>query len=308
VTPQPPEQPSVEPVVIEAEEGENNQGGDEDDDGENNLKCGVGRYFPVARNPNGLVEEEVKRIENKNDLRVAGGWAADKNEWPWIVALFNRGRQFCGGSIISQTHILTAAHCVSHMNSQDVQSLTVRLGDHDLNDPSDTRSVDKKVKLVIKNKKFSMQTLHHDVAILVLAEPITFTKTIKRVCLPSGNNYYDGELVTAAGWGLLKENGQRPPVLQEITFEVWNQQKCETIYQGNAPGGITKEMLCAGQRSKDSCSGDSGGPLVHAQPNGQWEQVGIVSWGIGCGKEDFPGVYARVTELRSWIDKVMANY
>lgn len=75
--------------------------------------CGVGRHYPVRYTESGDDVESVQRIEGEHPLRVVNGWPADKNEWPWIAALFLRGRQFCGGSLIDSTHILTAAHCVA---------------------------------------------------------------------------------------------------------------------------------------------------------------------------------------------------
>lgn len=203
---------------------------------------------------------------------------------------------------------MTAAHCVDQMTSSDVQNLIVRMGDHNLDDPNDAITVEKKVKLIVKNKQFSMQTLHHDVAILVMDSPVTYAKNIRPICLASGSNQYAGEKVTVSGWGLLRENGPRPIVLQKLTMEAWKQEDCKKIYTVGSPAGITPHMLCAGKRGMDSCSGDSGGPLVHNKGSGIMEQVGIVSWGIGCGKEDFPGVYTRVTEVRDWIDKVTASY
>merc|ERR1711893_347737 len=96
-------------------------------------------------------------------------------------------------------------------------------------------------------------------------------------------------LATVVGWGLTSATGPRPPVLQEITFKVWDNTECNNIYGSNAPGGIQPHMLCAGKQGKDSCMGDSGGPMVRGSGN-KWEQIGIVSWGIACGREKFPGV------------------
>merc|ERR1719445_1077948 len=94
--------------------------------------CGRGKYDPIRYNSNGTVAEEQERIDydGQHPFKVVNGWPADKGEWPWIAALMNNGRQFCGGSLITDRHILTAAHCVAHMNRNDVANLKVRLGDH----------------------------------------------------------------------------------------------------------------------------------------------------------------------------------
>ena len=77
--------------------------------------CGHGKYHPIRYNSNGTVAEEQERIDydGQHPFRVVNGWPADQGEWPWIAALLNNGRQFCGGSLITDRHILTAAHCVA---------------------------------------------------------------------------------------------------------------------------------------------------------------------------------------------------
>merc|ERR1712115_724595 len=89
-------------------------------------QCGVGRYHPIRYDSNGQVAEEVERA-NEAGAKIVNGWDADQGEWPWIAALMNNGRQFCGGSLITRKHILTAAHCVAHMSRYDVANLKVRL-------------------------------------------------------------------------------------------------------------------------------------------------------------------------------------
>jgi len=96
-------------------------------------------------------------------------------------------------------------------------------------------------------------------------------------------------------------SGPQPAVLQEVTIPVWSNTECRLKYGAAAPGGIVESFLCAGQASRDSCSGDSGGPLMIN--DGKWTQVGVVSWGIGCGKGQYPGVYTRVTSFMPWIRK-----
>ncbi|XP_067002303.2 chymotrypsin-like protease CTRL-1 [Anabrus simplex] len=240
---------------------------------------------------NGVMEQE----------RIVGGHNADVGEWPWIAALFNGGRQFCGGSLIDDIHILTAAHCVAHMSSWDVARLTVRLGDHNIKTNYEVRHIEKKVKRVVRHRGFDSRTLYNDVAILTLDSAVSFTTQVHPICLPSGSALYAGQDATVIGWGSLYESGQQPGVLQEVTIPIWTNQECRAKYGNAAPGGIVEHFLCAGQAGRDSCSGDSGGPLM--VNSGRWTQVGIVSWGIGCGKGQYPGVYTRVTHFMPWITK-----
>lgn len=97
---------------------------------------------------------------------------------------------------------------------------------------------------------------HNDVALLTLDNPVPdkFKKTIRPVCLPQGNERYEGRMGTVVGWGSIHENGPQPEILQELTMEIWNNKKCNDTYGENAPAGITEHMLCAGQKGKDSCS------------------------------------------------------
>nr|CAH7763072.1 unnamed protein product [Callosobruchus chinensis] len=233
--------------------------------------------------------------------RIVGGHNADVNEWPWIAALFVGGRQFCGGSLIDNQHILSAAHCVAHMSSWDVARLTVRLGDHNIKTASEVRHVEKRVKRVVRHRGFDSRTLYNDIAILTLDSPVEFSHQIRPICLPSGGGDHSGKTGTVIGWGSLRESGPQPAVLQEVNIPIWNNRDCKLKYGPAAPGGIVEHMICAGRANRDSCSGDSGGPLM--VKNGKWVQIGIVSWGIGCGKGQYPGVYTRVEKFLPWIYK-----
>ncbi|XP_057657586.1 proclotting enzyme [Diorhabda carinulata] len=237
----------------------------------------------------------------QDQKRIVGGHNTEVNEWPWIAALFNGGRQFCGGSLIDNSHILSAAHCVAHMSSWDVARLTVRLGDHNIKSNSETRHIEKRVKRVVRHRGFDARTLYNDIAILTLDSPVEFTQQIRSVCLPTSTIDPTGKTGTVIGWGSLRESGPQPAVLQEVNIPIWNNLNCKVKYGAAAPGGIVEHMLCAGEANRDSCSGDSGGPLMIN--DGKWLQVGIVSWGIGCGKGQYPGVYTRVDKFIPWIQK-----
>merc|ERR1711936_645450 len=238
---------------------------------------------------------------------IVNGVEAIPHEFPFMAALMNRNRQFCGGSLIDEKHVLTAAHCVAHMSKFDVQNLRVRLGDHNIRSTSDGPNAEKRVKRVIRHKGFSSTTLWNDVAILTLDEEVQTTKNIQNICLASdtGENF-KGQEVTVAGWGTLSEGGSQPASLMKVDVKVWANERCRRSYGSSAPGGITKHMLCAGDTNKDSCSGDSGGPLFICR--GTCTQIGIVSWGIGCAKAQYPGVYTRVTEMMPWIRRIVKEY
>lgn len=239
---------------------------------------------------------------------IVNGFEAVPHEYPFMAALMNRQRQFCGGSLIDDNHILTAAHCVAHLSKNDVQHLRVRLGDHNIKSDAEAVHVEKRVKRVIRHIGFSSSTLHNDVAILTLDDPVEYSSTIQPICLASGTNQYVNNRVTVAGWGTLSEGGSQPASLMKVDVEVWTNEKCKASYGSSAPGGITSHMLCASLPNQDSCSGDSGGPLFICPAGGQCTQVGIVSWGIGCAKAQYPGVYTRVTNMHDWISKIVRDY
>jgi len=240
---------------------------------------------------------------------IVNGQEAIPHEFPFMAALLNLQRQFCGGSLIDKNHILTAAHCVAHMSKYDVQNLRVRLGDHNIrsNGASDGQTVEKKVRRVIRHKGFSSSTLWNDVAILTLEDDVQYTNNIQPICLARGSQNYVGNTVTVAGWGTLSEGGSQPSNLMKVNVKVWTNQRCKESYGSSAPGGITKHMLCASDYNRDSCSGDSGGPLFNCDRS-FCEQIGIVSWGIGCAKQKYPGVYTRVTEMLPWIERILREY
>nr|ACO15288.1 Trypsin-1 precursor [Caligus clemensi] len=242
-----------------------------------------------------------------NNLKIVNGEDASLNEYPFMAALFNRNRHFCGGSIIDPKHILTAAHCVAHMTKSDVRHLRVHLGEHDIKSNYETGVRKLRVQRIIRHKRFSASTLHNDVAILTLRESVSYFDAIQPICLATDNSVrYEGDAVTVAGWGTIGEGGRQSRTLQKVDVTVWRNFECAASYGNRAPGGIQSHMLCASRPGKDSCSGDSGGPLFICE--GVCTQVGIVSWGIGCAREQFPGVYTRVTALYSWIEKIRKNH
>jgi secreted trypsin-like serine protease len=190
--------------------------------------------------------------------RIVGGQETEVHEYPWQVGMVSRnGRTpYCGGTLISATHVMTAAHCTE---GQSASNIRILLGEHDISDNQFTR-VD--VAEIIQDPNFNSATLNSDFSILRLASPVTFTSAVSPACLPADlTETYAGHLTTVTGWGTLASGGNRPTTLQEVDVTVTTNAVCSNSY----PGSITDVMICARDEGKDSCQGDSGGPLVHEE-------------------------------------------
>ena len=176
---------------------------------------------------------------------------------------------WCGGTLISSTHVLTAAHCT---DGSAASSIRVILGEHNIAD-SDFNRVD--VAEIINHPNYDSRTTDNDYAILRLANPVTFTNEVSPACLPADlSATYTGVLATVTGWGTLSSGGSQPTVLQEVDVTVTSNEVCNNAY-----GSITANMICAADSGKDSCQGDSGGPLIAAE-NGRQALVRTLSMNL----------------------------
>jgi len=231
--------------------------------------------------------------------RIVGGHETEEHEYPWQVRLvWSNGQSHqCGGTLISSTHILTAAHCTVYRGTEQqwpASTFQVLLGEHKI---SDREFIKVDIAEIINHPDYKDQSLESDYSILRLANPVPFTKKVSPACLPADlSATYAGVLATTTGWGDLTDGGSSPDVLQEVDVTVMTNDKCKSAY----PGQITSNMICATDPGKDSCQGDSGGPMI-APENGRQALIGVVSWGKKCADPRWPGVYARVTEQIDWI-------
>ncbi|KYN07911.1 Trypsin-1 [Cyphomyrmex costatus] len=154
------------------------------------------------------------------------------------------------------------------------------------------------VSVVIRHRNFDMNSYNHDVALLKLRKSVKFSKKIRPICLPQPGTDPAGKEGTVVGWGRTSEGGMLPGKVQEVQVPIYSLTQCRKMkYRANR---ITENMICAGRSNQDSCQGDSGGPLL-VQEADKLEIAGIVSWGVGCGRAGYPGVYTRVTRYLKWI-------
>ncbi|XP_058797839.1 venom protease-like [Phymastichus coffea] len=235
-------------------------------------------------------------ISAQDQNRVIGGKPTRTRGWPWVAALIRDGDTKCGGVLITDRHVLTAAHCIWRYKSKDFR---VRLGEYDLRFPNETRALDFRVVDFRIHPDYSPSTLDNDIAILKIHRPTIFNTYIWPICLPPVGAIFENKQATVVGWGMTEFAGAGSYVLMEVTVPVWPYEKCAVKYVQE----ITTKHLCAGayEGNGDSCQGDSGGPLMIQLNNGRWVNIGIVSWGIGCGNPDQPGIYTKVNAYLDWI-------
>lgn len=261
--------------------------------------------------------------------RIVGGTETEVNEYPWQAALMELDQTIlrfkCGGNVISDQWVLTAAHCTSDKLRKD---LRVLLGEHDITDEEAT-TLEMDIAHIIIHPNYDKNVdLDYDVSLLKLTRRIDFTANshIRPICLPSefSTKDYDGYIATATGWGAVTGTHDADK-LQEVNLRVISNTKCSTKYSLlQSPlfprvWQITNSMICAeaedGNGGKDTCNGDSGGPLVTKEPGSSgevagenYELIGVVSRGVVCGSKYFPGVYARVTEITTWIRETISLF
>ncbi|XP_030387946.1 trypsin 3A1 [Scaptodrosophila lebanonensis] len=238
-------------------------------------------------------------IRNK-DGRIVGGSEASISYFPHQVSIQMGTRHACGGSILTNRIILTAAHCVREYSKP--QLYFVRAGSDEWARGGSFVGV----RRIIPHAQFEEPTrLNHDIALLLLQQPLVYSPSIQPIALVSPMDFVHPQMpLYITGWGTTGTSLITETRLRYTSIFQVDHAECQATYMD--VGVVTDTMICAGVPfgGRDSCQGDSGGPLI-TNIGHRWKLLGIVSWGIGCGQAQYPGIYTRVTAYNDWVAQTM---
>lgn len=231
------------------------------------------------------------------------------DEFPWIAQLVYDEEKTVKavGSLINRRYVLTAAHCIK---SQFVVITGVRFGDYDVitdkdctnhtrfgeecSDPVEEFGIEE----LIPHPQYNVRTSANDIGLIRLSRNVEYSEYIRAICLPATNTFdlEDGANLAVSGWGVTSFGGENSRIKKKVSAKVIPIEQCLRLYN-NSRKIVSLDHFCVVE-AIPVCQGDSGGPLMLSVKN-QWEQVGIVSFGKGCG--DYPGVYIKVASYLDWI-------
>merc|ERR1712156_920605 len=255
----------------------------------------------LCKNPAKSDMDICQHLWNKPSIakavgRIVGGELAPRDAYPWFARLVTRGGSWwgCGGMLVAERYVLTAAHCVT---SNDANRLAVQIGavcpttsNNNCGQPIQTINA----QSIVRHPQYSSSSVDNDFALIRLAS----SANADPVPMDQGtvvDNYNSSKRgLYAIGFGSLSSGGSVSSELRHVELAYVPRNTCNSDYNG----GITDSMMCAKDPGQDSCQGDSGGPLYGEANNAL---VGVVSWGYGCADPNYPGVYAQVSAEFDWI-------
>lgn len=250
-------------------------------------------------------------VQPTSDLNIVGGQVVKSELRPWMVALVRNSdkayeTQFCGATRISANWLLTAAHCVQKIKPPYFKAIVAA---PDLSKPISKEKI-YEIQEIILHPKYVNRTDDFDFALLRITP---HEKDETDLLGKQSGNYLATVFSQSSnqtnfltlGWGVLGEGKNSSNVLREVEVPLVDDATCKQSYPN-----MTENMICAGYKlgGKDSCFGDSGGPLVWWDgQKKQWLQIGVVSFGEGCARPNFPGVYSKISKVSQWIEQELTK-
>ncbi|KAM5217711.1 serine protease 38 isoform 1-T1 [Hipposideros larvatus] len=229
--------------------------------------------------------------------KIMGGMDTPEKKWPWQVSVHYGGFHICGGSIIHEYWILSAAHCFSR--NRDSAAFDMYVGLVNLKVAGSHTQWFEVNKVILHHTYEMYHPIGGDIALVQLKTRIVFSDSVLPVCIAPPDVNLQNLTCWTTGWGLISPKGASNH-LQEAQLPLIPLRLCQLLYGHTSY--LLPDMMCAGdlRNGKTPCEGDSGGPLV-CEFNRVWVQIGIVSWGRGCAFPMYPAVYARVSYFSTWI-------
>lgn len=253
-----------------------------------------------------LPKKPKQPILDQPITNIVGGTGVNINQVPWQVLLEIGGQDGCGGSIIAPNWILTAAHCVQGVS---LGSIRVIAGITNRSQKNTGQIVNVAQVIIHPSYGTNPNSINdNDLALLRLTTPVTFNANVQAIPYATQADANAGLTnpgvnTTVSGWGLLSETGAQPDQLQSVNVPIVANATAAAQYDPRPENlDVTANMLAAGLNTggRDACSGDSGGPLTVRNATNQAILAGIVSYGIGCARPNFLGVYTRVSRYCQW--------
>ncbi|CAH0596907.1 unnamed protein product [Chrysodeixis includens] len=234
--------------------------------------------------------------------RIVGGEETGINEFPMMAGVIHVEIKSikCGGTIVTDQFVLTAAHCVA---GRSTGNTAVVVGEHNVQYADSPATVVHQLERIIIHPQYVSSSYDYDIAMLKVVGTIAFNDRVGPSCLPFKfqNTNFAGSTVTVLGWGTIFPGGPVSKYLQKVDLEVISQERCRAAVST----GLTNRQMCTLTPGKDACQDDSGGPLLYTDPaTGLLFNVGIVAAGTFCASRDNPGIHNRVTSYLSWIVSV----
>uniref|UniRef100_A0AB38ZEC3 Venom S1 protease 28 n=1 Tax=Ectomocoris sp. TaxID=3104572 RepID=A0AB38ZEC3_9HEMI len=259
-------------------------------------------------NEHGVVETEHTTNcscgwANKDDQRIVGGKATKVNEYPMMAGFvyLEEDKVLCGGTIITQRHIITAAHCTEPFTPEEYG---IFIGHHNYKKAKNEINLLAPEKF-IEHENYDSFTLKYDISLVIMKEIIEFSKNVGPACMPKTTDLnVIKHRVKILGWGLTRYKGKTSDTLLKVNVDV---QEFNTCVEKNIHLELQDiHQLCTFRKSKDSCSGDSGGPLLWVDPDtNRYTLVALTSYGTNCAK--YPAVNSDITYFLYWIQQKIAE-